>query len=252
MSTYTQFGQVPFAYTNGLNISNNATTPNTVIDIAVGSVMDSTKTFQLTASSALTVSSASNGLNGLDTGTIAASTVYAVLLVADPVTDSATGAMISLSATAPTMPFGYSAFALLGYVVTDGSANFLKGLWKGGNSSRRTFMYDAPQATAITAGAATTYTAIDLSALVPAVTDQRLVYINSAFTPGAASRTLKLRPTGNTGDSIVITGQVASVVISNQSAIYARLSSAKPKIDYVVSNAGDAAAINVAGYDYFL
>jgi hypothetical protein len=113
-------------------------------------------------------------------------------------------------------------------------------------------MYDAPQATAITAGAATSYTAIDLSALVPATTTQRPIYINSAFTPGAASRTLKLQPTGNTGDSITITGQVTSVVVTTQSYLFARVSSSLPKISYVVSNAGDAAAINVAGYEFFI
>ena len=159
--------------------------------------------------------------------------------------------MLSLSYTAPVMPFGYSAFALIGYAVTDSSAHFLKGYWTAGNSTSRLFMYDAPQATAITAGAATTYTAIDLSALVPTA-DNLPVWVSSAFTPGAASRTLKLQPTGATGDAVTITGQVTSVVVSSNSLVLAKLSSAVPKVSYIVSNAGDAAAINVAGYQFFI
>jgi len=159
--------------------------------VAVGSILDSTGTFQLSLASAVTINAAANGLNGLDTGSFLASKVYAVHLVADPVTQQAAGCMISLSATAPLLPFGYSAFALIGYAVSDASVHSLPGYWTAGNTSNRLFMYDAPQATAITAGNATSYTAVDLVALVPAVNDLP-VWIASAFTPGAASRTLKI------------------------------------------------------------
>lgn len=253
MSTYLQFGQVPFNFVTGLGISNNATTPNTKLNVATGSILDSTGTFQLTLSSAVIIDATTTGLNGLDTGALAASTVYAVHVIADPITGQETGCMLSTSTTAPLMPFGYSAFALIGYVVTSAGSVFLKGLWSAGSyGGPRVFMYDAPQATAITAGADTSYTAIDLSAIVPATSTQRGVYINSAFTPGAASRTLKLQPTGNTGDAITITGQVTAVIVTTQSYLFARISSSLPKISYVVANAGDAAAINVAGYDFFV
>jgi hypothetical protein len=238
-------------YANGLRISNDATTPNTLLDVAVGTIMDSTATFQLALSAAAVINGANTGLNGIDTGALAASKLYAVHLVADPVMQQPSGCMISLSATAPLLPFGYSAFALIGYVATDASSHFLKGYWSAGNGARRTFMYDAPQATAITAGAATSYTAIDLTAFVPAV-DNNPVWISSAFTPGAASRTLKLQPTGGTGDAVTITGQVTSVVVSSNSYLFSKLAAGKPEVSYVVSNAGDAAAINVAGYEFNL
>jgi hypothetical protein len=205
----------------------------------------------LQLSTAVTINAANTGLNGIDTGSFAASKVYAVHLVADPVTQQVSGAMLSLSATAPLLPIGYGSFALIGYAVTDSSVHFLKGYWTAGNSSSRLFMYDAPQATAITAGAATSYTAIDLSALVPNA-DNLPVWISSAFTPGAASRVLNLTPAGATGDAIAITGQVVSVVVTSNSLVLAKLSSSLPKVSYKVSNAGDAAAINVAGYQFFI
>jgi hypothetical protein len=246
-----QYAQNVWKYANGLAISNNATTPNTKLDIATGSILDSTGVYQLNLTTAVTINAANTGLNGIDTGTFAASKVYAVHLVADPVTQQTAGAMISLSATAPTLPSGYGAFALIGYAITDASTHFLKGYWTAGNSNNRLFMYDAPQATSITAGAATTYTAIDLSALVPNV-DNLPVWIASAFTPGAASRVLNLTPAGATGDAIAITGQVVSVPVTSNSLVLAKQSSSLPKISYKVSNAGDAAAINVAGFQFFI
>lgn len=246
-----QYGQVPWKYVNGLRITNSTGTPDEVVDIAVGSILDSTGTYQIITDEVLSPSIIASGLNGLDTGTVAASKVYAVHLVADPVTQQATGAMFSLSATAPLMPFGYSAFALVGYVVTDSSSDILLGYWTAGDSAYRLFRYDAPIATAVTAGAATSYTAVSLAAFVPAV-ENLPVSIAYAFTPGAASRTLNLTPGNAVGNAVTITGQVTSVVISGNAQVLARVTSSVPEIDYKVANSGDAVAINVAGYDFIL
>jgi len=241
------------AYANGLQLSNNSTTPNTKLDVSSGSILDSTGTFQLALASSVTIDATVNGINGLDTGSLAASTVYAVYLVADVVNSNNMGAMISTSYTAPLMPFGYNSFALIGYVATDGAVHFLKGYWTAGDSPFRLFMYDAPQATAVTAGNNTAFATglVDLSALVPKV-DNIPVWMYTVFTPGAASRTLEMQPAGGTGSPIKITGQVTSVIVTSNSYMYAKLSSSLPKIAYQVSNAGDAVAIDVAGYNFIL
>jgi len=249
--TYKQYGQIPFFYMNGLGISNDATTPNTKLDIAAGTCIDNSETYQMELLAPVVINAANNGLNGLDTGSLAASLVYAVFLISDPVSANPTGAMLSLSYTAPLMPFGYSAFKLIGFVTTDASSHFLLGYWTAGNAGSRLFFYDAPQATAVTAGAATTYTAVDLTTLVPLV-DNTPVWIDTAFTPGAASRTLKMQPITGTGDAVTITGQVTSVVVTTNSLLMAKIASAKPEIAYKVSNAGDAVAINVGGYQFLV
>jgi hypothetical protein len=112
-------------------------------------------------------------------------------------------------------------------------------------------MYDAPQATAVTAGAATSYTAVTLTALVPLFANTP-TWIYSAFTPGAASRQLFLQPQAGTGDAVIITGQVAAVVVSSNSLVLSSVNSTNQQINYKVSNSGDAAAISVAGYQYFI
>lgn len=247
---YRSFAYQPFYYANGFQITNDATTPNSLLDIGAGSIEDSTATYQLQVTVPIVINSATLGLNGIDTGTVAASKVYSVYVVFDPVNANTPGAIISLSPLTPLLPFGYSAYALIGHVTTDSSAHFLKGYWLAGNTGYRQFYYDAPQATSVTAGNVTTYTAISLAALVPATAISRPVMISYAFTPGAASRTLKMQPGNATGDAVTITGQVTSVIVSGINTVLAQLVTAVPTINYKVANAGDAVAINVAGYIY--
>lgn len=65
-------------------------------------------------------STATTGAGGLDTGTIAINTWYAVWVICNGVT---TSALLSLSSTAPTMPAGYTFKARVGWIRTDASAN---------------------------------------------------------------------------------------------------------------------------------
>lgn len=69
---------------------------------------------------ALSISGSAAGINGLDTGLLAASTWYSVWVVSDGVNISG---VLSLSATAPSLPAGYSYKARVGWIRTDASAN---------------------------------------------------------------------------------------------------------------------------------
>jgi len=255
--TYVQYGQYQPYYINGFGISNDATTPNTLLDIAPGSCLDSTGTFQLSTSSTIVINAAVNGLNGLDQGTFAASTMYAVYLVWDPVTFNPTGAVISTSLTAPLMPFGYSAFLLIGYAPSDASVHFLKGYWTAGNSTLRSFTYDAFQATAVTAGASTTYANVNLITLVPNVNNTP-VSIFTNYSGNAAADTLRMQSGNGIGDQVIITAPVVTgtahtTTLSNllaQSVVISTVSS--PVINYKVSSGSDAVAISVAGYTWFV
>lgn len=69
----------------------------------------------------VTINSAAAGANGLDTGVLAASTWYARWIIRKP--DGTTAGLISLSATAPTLPAGYTYKACVGWMRTDPTAN---------------------------------------------------------------------------------------------------------------------------------
>ena len=69
-----------------------------------------------------TINSATSGAaDALDTGTIAASTWYSVWAIAK--SDGTQGGLISLSASAPTLPSGYTYKARVGWIRTDGTGN---------------------------------------------------------------------------------------------------------------------------------
>jgi hypothetical protein len=245
----------PFLYIVGFGISNNATTPNTLLNVAAGQCRDSTDAYDILSPNALVINGAVNGLNGLDTGSLAASKVYAVISVYDPVSGNPAGAMISLSPLSPLMPFGYSAYRVLGYVTTDSSSHFLKGQWTAGGTGYRKFAYDVPQATSVTAGASTTLANVDLSALVPSGIPELPVNIYYAFTPNAAGDTFLMQGVNrsSSGYATKITGQVTTVVISGNAEVIAELNASsspanKPEISYKVSSGSDAVAIDVAGY----
>lgn len=244
-----QYGQELPYYINGFGISNDATTPNTVLDIAAGSCLDSTGTFQLNNNAVIKINAAVNGLNGLDTGTFAASKVYAVYLVWDPVTLQTPGAMISLSLTAPLLPFGYSAFLLIGYATSDSSTHFLKGYWSAGNSSTRTFTYDAP--IQCLSGNQTGYTGVDLSAFVPAVNNTPVVLFSN-FTANAAADVENLQGYNSTGDAVTIIAPVAGATAhtTQQNTVLAQLNSGAPSIKYKVS--AGSLVLDVCSYVWYV
>lgn len=257
---------LPFLYINGAQISNDATTEQTVIDIAAGIMRDSTNTYDMnignfngqtnpsaSANVVTLVNAAVNGFNGLDTGSLGASKVYYVYVISDPVSGNPTGAILSLAlpSVGPLMPFGYSAFRHIGYAITDSSNHFLLG-YNAGNNNARTFMYDAPISVGTTSSEAS-YTAINLIKFVPLVNNLP-VWLNYSFS-GTAADTLSLQPGNATGDAVVIEAQVNSQAIRGQCMVLAQnttISSVlSPTINY--KNSGtDTIAITVGGFNYYI
>jgi len=76
--------------------------------------------YETLRSLALTINSAASGANGLDTGTLAASTWYSVWAISDGTNKAG---LLSLSATSPTMPGSYTRKARVGWIRTDASGN---------------------------------------------------------------------------------------------------------------------------------
>lgn len=68
----------------------------------------------------LTINCAAAGAGGLDTGTLLAAASYSVWVIWN---GSAVSGLLSASATTPTLPNGYTHYARVGWVRTDGTAN---------------------------------------------------------------------------------------------------------------------------------
>ena len=117
------------AYKN-LLIKNNTTTPDSILDVSADSitVSDTNNTFVLDNVS-LSPNISTSGVNGLDTGSVAANTWYYIWVVFNPnAAASATnpGVVFSMSNTSPTMPSGYTYKARVGAQRTDTSSDFYR------------------------------------------------------------------------------------------------------------------------------
>lgn len=114
-------------YLNGLTLSNDSGTPNTIFDIAAGVATSSDNTtFMLLASAYTKTSSAwavGTGNGGLDTGAFAASTCYHVWLI-ERTDTQVVDVLFSTSVSSPTMPANYTKKRRIGSLFTDGSTHF--------------------------------------------------------------------------------------------------------------------------------
>lgn len=223
---------------------------NTTLTLAAVEASDSTNTANISLSSGVTIDMGVVGVNGIDTGAIAASKMYAIHVIGDSMGVKASAGIISLSASAPTLPAGYDMFRQVGWWPSNGSSQLIVG-YSSGNGNSRKFIYDGVVATSVTAGAATSFTAIDLSNIVPAV-DLTPVYVYAAMTPATAGNSAKFVPSAGTGNTHLLTGSVATKVNDGQFVLPVKLISGAPKIDYKVSNGSDALAVSIEGFDYYV
>lgn len=105
-----------------LSSSANGTNANVIIAADEIVVENAANNYRTIRNVNITINSAETGANGLDTGTLSASTWYSTWVIYNPTTLTTAG-LISLSSTSPTMPSGYTHKARTGWIRTDSTAN---------------------------------------------------------------------------------------------------------------------------------
>lgn len=111
----------------GLRGFNNTGTPNSKVDFTVAEIVakDASGNAVSGANLSTTIDITVTGANGRDAGSESATTWYYIYWIYNPTTTTWAG-LLSTSATAPTMPSGYTYKVLIGAVYNDGSSNFVK------------------------------------------------------------------------------------------------------------------------------
>lgn len=246
-------------YINGLNLIYATTTTLTVTagrcsdstnvnDISVGLPLNvaATQTGELPVDDGtgnVTINAAANGAAGLDTGSLANNTFYAVYAIGDSFGNQPGSAVLSASLTSPLMPSGYNMYFRIGYVKTDGSAHLLA-FRQDGCGLDRWMWYDAAIATGVTSGSSATYAAVDCSASLPS-SPTTMVNFLCVFSPTGTNDKLVLVPGTSTatagyatlsGTGAAVTGNLVCPTDSPNT----------DAIDYKVT--GTATAISVAAY----
>ena len=137
---------------------------NTEVVVKAGTtVMADTWDMAMQLSTDRTIDITTSGVNGLDTGAEAGNTWYYVYLIWNPTTALVNG-LLSASATAPTLPSGYTKKRLIGAVKNDGSSNF-----KQFKQLSNDVYYDGGRAYLLNGGntGGTTFVALDTTSYVP-------------------------------------------------------------------------------------
>jgi hypothetical protein len=188
-----------------LALSATGTSTNTTIT-ADEIVLETSGNAYYTARSVnLTLALTGAGANGLDTGTVATSTWYSVWVIYNGTT---TAALASLSATAPTMPTGYTYAARVGWVRTDSGSKYpLKFMQfgrrvqyspaAGSNLTGLPQMATGVQGTY--SSTAPTWAAIATGNFVPSTASEIIVYLNNNTNNGSQGRCALAPNNGYTG-----------------------------------------------------
>lgn len=202
-------------YVNGCNLSWVSTT---AISVSAGQVRDSSNVNDIVLSSASSVSISSSGVvNALDTGTIAASTMYSVYAIGDSTGFRDNGCLLSLSASQPTLPFGYDMYRRIGAISINSSSQVRRFMQVGSGNSRE-MLYDpgtGPSTKGVVipssgTGGSTSYVNLGLLiSLVPQLAVECI--INCAFTPNSANNVLFLAPATIDNGTTAWVGSYASM-----------------------------------------
>lgn len=247
MSQLTPIVNAAEKYVNSLQV---AWASNTTLTMAAGAARDRNNVMDLILSTGVTINCAVNGLNALDTGTLAANTIYYVYIIGASNGEQPVGALVSTSLTAPVLPFGYDSWRLIDFQITDGSSHFLLN-YNVGAYNVRTKIYDS-RIQVLNAGSSSSSALVTCAAAVPPFTQNLKLLLNIEFIPATASQYVYFTYPGSTATTgaIRFDGIVAAVPNVGQMTLISGLSSGAQQFQYS-NNAGSCSTtIYVYGVEF--
>lgn len=207
-------------YVNGFRASNDGTSPNTIVNYTAGECLDSSGAFDIYID-ATALNLSGNGLNKLDTGTVAASSQYAVYALADSTGFNSPGLIASLNfSNSPQPPFttnavGYDIVRRIGFLLTDGSG-FIRLFDQLGDNEDKIYQWRTPIEVVASATITSSFVAKPLTAGMPPIALP--VQLSAIWTPATAANILYMRPTGSssTNGITIASGSVVSQAFYTQ------------------------------------
>ena len=195
----------------------------------------------------LFLNSAVVGANGLDQGTLAASSFYTIWLIGDSTNNNPVAGIVSLYSNAfPLLPLGYDSYRLLGFVQTNGSTQFVAADVLNTSSSKA--FYLQPAVSVLSGGNATSFTEESFGSTVPA-DPFTIVMLTVVFTPAAIGDTVQFKPAGSaaTAGLITVVGLQAGIAQTDYVNIIGGVDTTL-QFDYKVTSSSDAVTVLVNGY----
>ena len=234
----------PNLYINGLGLTFTNTTH---ITVAAGRARDSSDTNDIIMNSAAVINVRNNGALGLDTGTLAPNTFYAVYVIGDSNAYGVPTVILSANLTSPQLPLNYDMYRRIGIVKSDATAapnTLILEFWQTGKK----MWYGAP-ISVLAATAAAAFTAQSLAVAVPSIVGQTQVTLQADLLPNAAANFVEIRATGSAAaaGNVKMSGDVAGVHHFDQLECVAAISAGALSIDWI-TDAASTVALTVSGY----
>lgn len=233
-TAHTWVTNIPENYISGYILSNDSTSPNTVLDIAAGQASDSTNAVSILLASAFTKSTggswaSGSGNPGMGTGlSIAANTWYHVFAI---INAGATDVYFDTSVGAANAPSGTTAFRRIGSFLTNSSAQINRftqnGSW---------FSWSAPVDGYSTSSAPTSLTLVTLAGVPTGInvivniqgyagsSTQTLIYVQdycttsigtgaTTITTNVAEQGFRLQALSNTSAQVAVVASVSGATV---------------------------------------
>jgi len=185
------------------------------------------------------------GANGLDTGTLAASTWYYLYAITNAAGSTVQGLM-STSATAPALPATFTQFRLISTYRTDGSVHFLL------QNQYDDMVYYVTGGSVLSNGTNTTATAVSNSSFVPPITREIKILINiNVNLSGNGQSSVQTQITGTTGFILRTSTSFVSPTSAGNNVEFMQIVNSSQQFDYKCSGGVITAGginIYVVGY----
>ncbi|MDE3022912.1 MAG: hypothetical protein KGI54_13820, partial [Pseudomonadota bacterium] len=223
----------------GFTLSNDGTTPNTVLDISAGSQPDSTWSTQITGTAFTKTTGgtwvAGTGNAGMGTGlTVAASTWYHVFAI---IHSGSYDVYFDTSTTAANAPAGTTAHRYIGSILTDASAHIMPFIQEG-----QTFYWTSAQL-ALSGGTATTHTLVTVASPYGFVTT---ILAAPGITASSINDSIAIYHDSSSNISDILLN--AADATNNWTTRGLALTNTTSQVYYAVSRSTDSGSLFVNGY----
>lgn len=266
MSQSNPIYSLPFLYANSVQV---AWASNTTLSISSGQCRDSTDSIDMPVGSApvsggyyftapVTLNAAINGVNGLDKGSLAASTWYSIYIIGSSSYTVPVGTILSLTTNSyPLLPRGYDTIRLIGYALTNSSSQF-RLFYQSGSGNTRYFQW-AANVIVLDTSTTSGFTTVSLASSMPAVNLPAYVFANYRTSSNGTNCGLRVTGSGIIGLSnlpvqFAVTGTVIGPTITLSSApakIMAQVNSGVPQVDSF-NGLGLQLSLFVSGFDFYI